>query len=70
MDKRKHCGRKEKHGTIEAATNHARILMMKDGRHASGYKCRYCRYYHAGHTPVHIMVAMFSEALERPTHGD
>ena len=55
-DKKRKCGHKIKYQTIQEAERHARLLMMKDGRHSSAYKCPYCRYYHCGHTPYEKMV--------------
>jgi hypothetical protein len=43
------------------------MLMMKDGRHSSAYLCKYCKGYHAGHTPHTKMVAARREAM---SHGD
>lgn len=62
-DKRRKCGGKIKHLTLEAAERHAAILCMKDGRHSSGYHCPYCHYYHAGHTP-------YAKIAEAMANGD
>ena len=66
-DKKKSCGRKVRYKTWEEANRHAEMLMMKDGRHSSAYQCKYCRGYHAGHTPYAKMVAARREAM---SHGD
>lgn len=65
-DKKKSCGRKVRYSNYEDADRHAQLLMMRDGRHSSAYQCRYCKGYHAGHTPYN-KIAAYMEAI---SNGD
>lgn len=57
-EKKRSCGRKVKYMEFVVADNAAKILMMRDGRHSSAYKCSFCGFWHVGHTPYEQMMEM------------
>ena len=53
--RRKECDGKVKHATREKAVSHL-IFLKKEGRaRMHVYKCSFCKQWHVGHIPHHIL---------------
>lgn len=53
-ERRRMCGKKQRHRESSDAERHAAQLWYKDGERMNVYRCRWCGYYHVGHRSRYV----------------
>jgi len=45
------CGNKQRYLNLKAAKSASVLLFLRTGEKLTSYRCKYCRWWHIGHTP-------------------
>lgn len=56
--RKKECGTKVRYASKAEAERACRDVARREKKHLSGYRCRFCGFYHWGHTPREDLIAL------------
>jgi hypothetical protein len=62
MSRRSECGQKIKHKTLREAHLAARVLTKQNNDTVTPYRCRYCKFFHIGHSQPFTVLGIRVEA--------